>query len=267
MEKQKRYSFEFWAVPKIALEDSRLSLEEATILGILWTRTNGENLAWPAQKTLADSIGRSVSSVKNYLRHLEATGYLKRIRKVREGRFRGNYYELYDHGQNLPQVTNNPLTRQPVDPKPVNPLPIHEENIEENKEKNIYADISLSKESLGNEELPPPKEEPLRSESPRSRESLLQAIALWKKEIEYLGLPPKVTTVDYVKLSAFLKERGYGNWKWLLDYMFWDKSSPFYREKKLTIAPYIRTLLADAFVGLWAMNGESEERKAKYDSM
>ena len=142
--------------------------------------------------------------------------------------------------------------------------------VEDSFNKNIKEesiDISLSKESLGNEELPPPKEEPIRSESPRSRESLLQAIALWKKEIEYLGLPPKVTTVDYVKLSAFLKERGYGNWKWLLDYMFWDKSSPFYREKKLTIAPYIRTLLADAFVGLWAMNGESEERKAKYDSM
>ena len=71
-----KYNWEFWAVPKIALSDENISLEEAILLGILATRMNGENKAWPSQATLSKEMRKSVRTIRYYSDHLENNGWI-----------------------------------------------------------------------------------------------------------------------------------------------------------------------------------------------
>lgn len=72
-----KYNWEFWAVPKVALEDAGLSIDEAILLGILATRMNGENRAWPSQQSLANDLHKSIRSVRYYCEHLENHGWIE----------------------------------------------------------------------------------------------------------------------------------------------------------------------------------------------
>jgi hypothetical protein len=71
-----KYNWEFWSIPKIALLDKNLSIEECMLLGILATMMNGENRAWPSQKTLSEKMRKSVRTVRYYSDQLEKHGWI-----------------------------------------------------------------------------------------------------------------------------------------------------------------------------------------------
>lgn len=85
---------EFWALPKIAMDDQRLKPEEKLIYAVLFTRRNGENEAWPSQRTLGKTIGCGERSVRRYILNLIKHGYISEIRQ--EGMNRTNRYLLAD---------------------------------------------------------------------------------------------------------------------------------------------------------------------------
>lgn len=85
---RRKYEWLFWAVPHLALEDPRLQLAEAMLLGILYTRTNAEHLTWPSQKYLANKLHCTERSIRTYVHHLEETGWLK-IERVSHSRVNG----------------------------------------------------------------------------------------------------------------------------------------------------------------------------------
>lgn len=62
---------EFWAIPKWIFAKKELSLEARILYGILFTRANGENVAWPGQESLADTLGVSKRSIIRYVQELE----------------------------------------------------------------------------------------------------------------------------------------------------------------------------------------------------
>lgn len=68
---------QFWALPKDILSIKNLSLEAKVLFGILWTRMNGENLAWPSQKHMAEIMGVGVRSIRRYIKELEKKGLIK----------------------------------------------------------------------------------------------------------------------------------------------------------------------------------------------
>jgi DNA-binding Lrp family transcriptional regulator len=82
---------EFWAIPKEILAIKEVSLEARVLFGVLWTMRNGENLAWPGQRRLAQILGVSPRSVIRYIKELEGKGLLIRQRK---GLRRTNRYQL-----------------------------------------------------------------------------------------------------------------------------------------------------------------------------
>ena len=68
---------EFWAIPKSIFEKKELSLEARILYGILFTRANGENMAWPGQKSMADNLGVSERGIRRYLDELKKAGLIK----------------------------------------------------------------------------------------------------------------------------------------------------------------------------------------------
>ena len=61
---------EFWAVPKSVLSINGLSLEAKLVYAVLFTRTNGDNVAWPSQKYIAAALAIGERSVRRYIREL-----------------------------------------------------------------------------------------------------------------------------------------------------------------------------------------------------
>lgn len=90
-------------VPK-GLKD--ITLECRLLLGILVTRSNGDNQSWPGQKTLAEEIGCAERSIRRYLKELEAKGYIE-VKQV--GKRRTNRYKVT--GQFVP--SSDGVTGQP----------------------------------------------------------------------------------------------------------------------------------------------------------
>jgi len=87
--KMKRNQAEFWAMPKHILAMHELPLEARMVYAILWTRSNGENVAWPGQKKIADELGIGERSVRRYLEKLRGAGL---IEIERQGNNRTNRY-------------------------------------------------------------------------------------------------------------------------------------------------------------------------------
>lgn len=75
-------------VPKIS---RGLSLPARFLLGIIVTRMNGENEAWPSQDSIALELGCSKRSVVTYIQELETAHF---IMKKRSGRGLSNVYTL-----------------------------------------------------------------------------------------------------------------------------------------------------------------------------
>lgn len=71
-----------------------LSVQSRLIYAILWTRMNGDNIAWPGQKYLAENVGIGVRMVQRYLGELKEAGL---IEVERQGRRRTNRYFLMVH--------------------------------------------------------------------------------------------------------------------------------------------------------------------------
>lgn len=62
---------EFWAIPKEIMEQKDISIQAKFLFGVLWTRMNGENIAWPSQQYLAEQLNCGKRSVQRYLEELK----------------------------------------------------------------------------------------------------------------------------------------------------------------------------------------------------
>lgn len=125
MEKRKKYSWEGWYVPKIALIDEKLSLEEAMVMGILAARMNADYYAWPSTKYLSDQMKRSIRSIRYYTEHLEIHGWIK-IERQEGGRIKG--YQVH-----IPPdpAKSAPCNRCPGTLQPVSSIHIQEKQLRE----------------------------------------------------------------------------------------------------------------------------------------
>ena len=80
---------EFWAIPKFGLK--KMTPTEVFILAILWTRKNGDNVAWPSQEYLTWATGLKKRQIINVLTSLKESGYIKSFQR---GKRRSNLYYL-----------------------------------------------------------------------------------------------------------------------------------------------------------------------------
>lgn len=87
---------EFWAIPKEVAARTEISIEARFLFGILWTRKNGENVAWPGQATLAATMGCGERSIRRYIDELVAANL---IEVEQQGLRRTNRYRILN-GQN-----------------------------------------------------------------------------------------------------------------------------------------------------------------------
>src|ERR1041384_2824066 len=80
----------FWALPK---EIARLDISDGAKLtyAVLFTRRNGENLAFPTRQYIADQLGCSIFSVDKYLKHLKEAHLVESIQR---GLKKSNLYNL-----------------------------------------------------------------------------------------------------------------------------------------------------------------------------
>jgi len=67
----------FWATPKEVSKDKRLSFGARAVFGVLWTRKNGDNEAWPGQKYISESVCVSNRTTIKYLQELEKCGLIE----------------------------------------------------------------------------------------------------------------------------------------------------------------------------------------------
>ena len=58
-----------------------LSLEARMVYAVLWTRSNGDNVSWPGQKSIGDTLGVGERSVRRYLKELEKMNLIEVERK------------------------------------------------------------------------------------------------------------------------------------------------------------------------------------------
>ena len=80
---------EFWAIPKEIYARTEISLEARNLYMILFTRANGENIAWPGQKSLGETLGVGERSIKRYIKELVKN---ELIEVIRSGLTRTNRY-------------------------------------------------------------------------------------------------------------------------------------------------------------------------------
>lgn len=99
---------QFWAIPKEIMEMIHVSLEARVIYGILFTRQNGENAAWPKQETIANETGISIRTVRRKIDELIEHGL---VVVERRGLRQSNRYHISDRpicpiktGQNDPSI-------------------------------------------------------------------------------------------------------------------------------------------------------------------
>jgi hypothetical protein len=64
---------EFWAIPKVVV-GLDISLGAKMVFGVLFTRKNGENVAWPSRQYIADIVKCSLPSVDRYITELKGAG-------------------------------------------------------------------------------------------------------------------------------------------------------------------------------------------------
>jgi len=98
----------FTQVPNVVLEDSRLSLGAKLCYAMLLRYAWQKESCFPGQEALAQALGISRRSVVTFLKELEASGYVK---KVRRGLGRTNVYILHcrvtrRHRAARPEVQN-----------------------------------------------------------------------------------------------------------------------------------------------------------------
>ena len=72
---------QFWAIPKEIMAMHQLSLEARIVYAILWTRSNGDNICWPGQKSIAENLGVGERSIRRYLGELLKEGLIEVERK------------------------------------------------------------------------------------------------------------------------------------------------------------------------------------------
>jgi len=82
---------EFWAIPKHIAQDEDLSLSAKMVYGVLFTRMNGQQEAWPSQKNIAESTGMSLPTIKRAVKELVDKEF---INSVQRGCRRSNLYSL-----------------------------------------------------------------------------------------------------------------------------------------------------------------------------
>lgn len=78
----------YWAIPK-KVAVLQISEGAKIVYGILWTRKNGDNIAWPSRKYMAKQAGCSVRSVARYIDELKK---ISLIRTIRRGKKQSNIY-------------------------------------------------------------------------------------------------------------------------------------------------------------------------------
>lgn len=95
-----------WTLPKFVTDYKGLSLEAKFVFAILWTRANGDNIAWPGQRYIAEQVGCSTRSVRRYTEELVKNGL---IEKVRSGRNKTNRYLVKGMGQIVLSGADSPV--------------------------------------------------------------------------------------------------------------------------------------------------------------
>lgn len=125
---------EFWAIPKAIFSKREISLEARVLYGILFTRANGENVAWPGQKNLAETMGIGERSVRRYLDELKQHDL---IESERLGMKRTNRYFLINEKEVIGQLDLSRQDKNVLSRQDKNVLSIGKEQIEKNSSNEL----------------------------------------------------------------------------------------------------------------------------------
>lgn len=107
----KKLRHQFWAVPKYIAADTELSPTAKLVYGVLNTRENGENLSWPSQRSIADSLGMKERRVRMCVAELVKLGF---VQAEKRGLGKTNTYSIV-HSRGDRQETTG-LERQDSTP-------------------------------------------------------------------------------------------------------------------------------------------------------
>lgn len=88
----------FYMLPRWVARETKITAAAKLVYANLWTRKNGDNVAWPGQKLIATNTGLSERSVRDALNQLVKH---KMVKVVRRGLGKTNEYELAGLGENL----------------------------------------------------------------------------------------------------------------------------------------------------------------------
>lgn len=102
-----KYQNEFWATPKEVTALKTITDGAKLVYGILYTRKNGDQIAWPSQSYIAEAIGKTPRSVLRHIQELEAVNL---IQKTRVGKTATNRYELKSDVTDFHITTAKPVT-------------------------------------------------------------------------------------------------------------------------------------------------------------
>ena len=215
--------FGFWMVPKVAFEDLRLKHGEAGLLGILVSLRNGENKSFPSQKWLSERLSVDSRTVRRYLDTLVECGYLN---KEQRGNNRSNVYTINDDilsqiaVRAVPSIKEGPDSMTPPDRTAVSVPLIEDPNRSPNTESGQF-----------------------------THEERVAMIAEYIDEVEQaLGYRPSVGKADVASLEWFARDHTDADFTSLLEYLLYDKESPFSDGK---MVPLLRTLIGNFGINLW----------------
>lgn len=68
---------EFWSLPKYIAERDDLGMPDKLVYAVLWTRRNGENVAWPSHASIAQNLGMTKRTVIRSIDNLVKKGLVE----------------------------------------------------------------------------------------------------------------------------------------------------------------------------------------------
>lgn len=167
-------SNEFWAIPK-ALFGRGLSHGAILVYGVLFTRKNGDNIAWPSQVSIGNSLDIPVRTVQRHIRDLVDLGFIER---KQQGFGKANRYNILPIDPPKQVSSDAPPMADTSAPPVAGP-------IEENK-----------------------REENTKDKSTISGQRIKSAVAWATTLLTASGYPLFPSNTDYAMAAAFLNKYG-----------------------------------------------------------
>lgn len=139
---------EFWSIPKEIAKRDDLSWIDKAVYAVLFTRRNGENIAWPSQKHISESIGVSERAVRSSIKNLSSASL---ITNKRLGKTCTNRYTLVESDRN-----SLPLTQAQFASHDRNSLPVKEREQYKITNKRTTGRVLQTRNLVVDNPTPPP---------------------------------------------------------------------------------------------------------------